>query len=375
MIRQHPNSHLVGDIEARSKLATPALVLEIDALEKNLKAAAHIVASTDKQLRPHFKAHKSLEIAKRQLDLGAVGISVATLSEAELVSQLNTEILMTSIISTQIQHQRLASLVASGHSLIAVVDNVDVACALAEEIGRAGSKLGVLIDIDMGRGRSGCASVQEAAELAANIQSNPVLKLRGLQVYAGQLSHMVSLAERSLQHDIFTNNVATFIEALADFLPENAIISGGSTGSFKLDLSGPLSELQCGSYALMDLEYLNVEAGWDEWPFSPAAFVSASILSAHWPGHAIADAGDKAFASKYGTSPIIAKGPLKGVALEPISDEHSKLVKHSGMMISTSDRLECIPPHCDPTINLYSAYHVVSGEQLQDIWPIGSGLY
>ncbi|SHG62690.1 alanine racemase [Cognatishimia maritima] len=368
MSRPHPNSHLIGDLQARSALATPALILDLPVLEANLSTGMRLVKDAGKAFRPHFKAHKSLDIARRQLELGATGICVATLSEAEAACELGAELLLTSIISTDAQCKRIAALAASGATIIAVVDHPDVALRLESVLQGTCGALDVLIDLDMRRARSGCATPKAAAELGNLVSASPTLRLRGVQAYAGQLSHMTSCKERSAAHAEFTSRLAAFKFALSHILPDDPIVSGGSTGSMNLDLSGPLTELQCGSYALMDVEYLNVEPGWTAWPFKPALRVQSSVLSTHWDAHAITDAGDKWFADKYGAAPRIVLGAPETAVFEPISDEHARLVTEA--KLHPGDRIECLPPHCDPTINLFAAYHVFAGEQLRDIWPI-----
>jgi D-serine deaminase-like pyridoxal phosphate-dependent protein len=136
------------------------------------------------------------------------------------------------------------------------------------------------------------------------------------------------------------------------------------------DSAGPLTELQCGTYAMMDVEYLDIEPGWNAWPFEPALRVQSSVLSAHWADHVIADAGDKWFASKYGAAPLIVSGAPKDTTFEPISDEHARIMTDGGIQFTPGDRIECVPPHCDPTINLFAAFHVFEHEKLLGIWPI-----
>ena len=136
----------------------------------------------------------------------------------------------------------------------------------------------------------------------------------------------------------------------------------------QLDLSGPLTELQCGSYALMDVEYFDVEPGWPSWPFQPALRVQSSVLSSHWDRHAITDGGEKWFANKYGANPKIVRGAPQTAIFEPISDEHARI--ETNAELRPGSRIECLPPHCDPTVNQFAGYNVFDGERLCDIWPI-----
>lgn len=190
--------------------------------------------------------------------------------------------------------------------------------------------------------------------------------------YAGQLSHMRSFAGRSAAHAVFSKTLSAFKDALADKLPPQPIVSGGSTGSMSLDLVGRLTEVQCGTYAQMDVEYLEIESGWDVWPFESALRVQSSVLSAHWPNHAITDAGDKWFASKYGANPKVVSGACDTALFEPISDEHARVVVDADNPMRPGNRIECVPPHCDPNVNLYAALHIFDQDRLVDIWPIAA---
>lgn len=375
MTKPHPNAHLIGKPHARSSLATPALILDLSKLDANIDMAAKLINQAGKSLRPHFKAHKSLEVARRQLESGAVGLCVATVSEAEVASELDAEILITSIVSTETQCRRIVELKASGIAIIAVVDHPKTALQLEEISRNKGVELDVLIDLDMRRERSGCPNPKAALELVFFIEASPALRLRGLQAYAGQLSHLHPFEKRSAAYTEFASRLSAFQFALKDMLPPDAIISGGSTGSMSLDLSGPLTELQCGTYAMMDVEYLDIDSGWGAWPFQPALTVQCSVLSAHWASHVITDAGDKWFANKYAAFPLIVSGVPDGAKLEPISDEHARITSDAGLMLKPGDHIECIPPHCDPTINLYSAYHVLDQGRLSKLWVVSARGY
>lgn len=213
--------------------------------------------------------------------------------------------------------------------------------------------------------------------LADTITKSPALSLVGLQVYAGHLSHMADPQQRADGHAQFIRDVARYREALVEVLPTSPIISGGSTGSIALELADPvLTELQCGSYVLMDVEYsvLAYSGETHEWPFVPAATVQASVLSSNWPGHATADAGEKRFASKYGHTPALSRVPA-GITMDtatytPSGDEHGRFEFTDPVPPEVGARLECVVPHVDPTINLFDFAYIVSGETLVDVWRI-----
>jgi D-serine deaminase-like pyridoxal phosphate-dependent protein len=360
---------VIGAQGSRDTLPTPALVIDRDALRSNMTAMRRLLHGTGVSHRPHFKAHKCLEICRLQLEFGAIGFCAATIGEAEVLAALDTSILLTSIVSSDTNLGRVAELCVQGCDLTLVVDGMDSAHRLSSALTSRGRAAEVLIDIDTGRGRSGCVSVEEARQLAQRVQQLPGLTLGGLQLYAGHLSHMRDPADRARAHADFRGQVTRYREALAGLLPTAPIITGGSTGSLTLELQDPvLSEVQCGSYAVMDVEYLSMPFSTDvpAWPFDAAVLVQASILSNNWDHHAIADAGDKRFASKYGQDPRLVRVP-EGMDLAGAS---YRLEFTSGHRPPTGARIECVVPHCDPSINLFDVAYVVSGDLLVDVWTI-----
>lgn len=367
----------VGARGSRDSLPTPALVLDRDALRANLAAMRALLHGTGVSHRPHFKAHKCLEICRWQLEFGAGGFCAATIGEAEVLAALDTSVLLTSIVSSDTNLARVVGLRAQGRDLTLVVDSAVTAQRLNDLLVARGCAADVLVDIDTGRGRSGCGSVREALELAQQIERLPGLTLVGLQLYAGHLSHLRDPAERERAHAEFRGLVTRSREALADLLPAAPIITGGSTGSVALELQDPvLTEVQCGSYALMDVEYLSIPFSTDvaAWPFDAAVGIQASILSNNWDRHAIADAGDKRFVSKYGSDPRLTRVPegmdLATSSYRPVSDEHGRLDFATGARPPTGARIECLVPHLDPSINLFDVAYVVSGDVLVDAWTI-----
>ncbi|MDJ0930593.1 alanine racemase [Breoghania sp.] len=369
-----PNAGLVGAADGRTRLATPSLLLDLDALEANLAEGARLVREAGLRLRPHFKAHKSLEVLRLQLEAGACGVAVATIGEAEAVAAAfpTTDILVTSILSSPIQLARAVAIFANRVPLTLAIDSRDQLKTLSQCLAGKNCQMNVLIDVDMGRGRSGCVTVSEAIKLAEMIEAEPNISLAGLQTYAGQLSHVTDLEKRSDTYEIFASRVVLFREALASHLPRPLKITGGSTGSMQLDLaSGLLTELQCGSYAIMDVEYLPLHHRDGTWPFVPALSVLSTVLSANWDYHVTTDGGDKRFQNKYGHEPVIVRGAEPACRYKPVSDEHGRIDAPDGIPLpAVGDSVECIVSYCDPTINLYDAYHVVRDDALLAIWPI-----
>lgn len=363
----------MGKEGSRQQLCTPCLVLDLDALERNLSHMAKLCRDAKIALRPHAKTHKSIEIARRQIDAGAVGICVATIGEAEVFANGGiAKILITSPLPPGPKMVRLIALIASGADVSCVVDDQHCAACLDDLAKQADCNVPVYIDIDTGRHRTGVASPGDAALLARRVITSDKLQLGGLQAYAGHLSHLNDFEDRKKGARETGNLVASATAALIDENIPIPVVTGGSTGTVTIDPQlGALNELQCGSYVFMDVEYDPVDLdGRLSCLFEPALFVRTTVISKSQPDMATTDAGWKHFATKIGTPPRI--WPDNGsLNIKPQSDEHGTLSVIAGEdRLQIGDSFECWIPHCDPTANLFSHYHVVRGDTLVDIWPV-----
>lgn len=369
--RLGPNVDLIGIEGSRSRLETPCLVVDQASLRANLTVGADLAQRCGKALRPHLKAHKTARIAAMQLDLGASGFCVATVGEAAMFAGLGyNDLLITSTYATEGKMARVLRLIQGGCRIISVIDNLDVARRLAKMVAERGVVADVMIDVRMKRPRSGCAEPSDAREIATLVEASDCLELRGLQVYAGHLSHEWSLSERRAGWEAANRRASTFVEAVQEVCSRELILSGGSTGTANLDLNDPtMSEVQWGSYALMDVEYLHVEPAEGAWPFRPALMVATSVVSANAAEVVTLDFGFKHVVSRYGRNPVINRGAPSGTEVHPTSDEHGSLALSPGA-IDLGALVELVVPHCDPTMNLFDQVHVVEGERLVDIWPI-----
>jgi 3-hydroxy-D-aspartate aldolase len=352
---------------SRERLNTPALVIDIDALERNIEKMASLARAKGVRLRPHAKTHKSAEIARRQIAAGAVGVCCAKLGEAEaLAAEGVSSILLTSPVVTMPGLQRLAALNAQLKELIVVVDHPDNARLLAKAV--YPNTLQVLIDVDPGIRRTGVISPEAAAQLYEVISSLPQLRYRGLQYYCGLQQHVAAFAERRDAIAERTEYLKTVVAQVGQ--PE--IVSGGGTGTCHIDAElGVINEWQVGSYVFMDRQYADCDlAGAGVQPFDFALLIDTRVVSANSTGIATCDAGFKAMATDAGQPKIIAGAP-EGAGYHFMGDEHGLVVdpalKHSWEL---ADKLSLAVPHCDPTVNLYDAYHVVRENVLVDIWPV-----
>src|SRR5579859_289240 len=357
------HEHLIGRQGSRAALNTPALIVDLPALERNIAAMAAFAARTGLRLRPHAKTHKSVEIARRQIAAGAVGICCAKLGEAEALSDGGVEnILITSPVVGPAAVERLAALAARSPGLMATADHPDAVYALA----RSGAVLTVLVDIDPGIHRTGVCNAEAALALARRIDAAPNLTYGGVQFYCGAQQHIeIFAARRAALHDR-TDYLAAVIARLTEAGLAPALVTGGGSGSHAIDAElGVLTELQVGSYIFMDRQYADCDL-----PFETSLMIDSRVISANHPALSTVDAGFKAFATEAGPPPVLAGAPA-GSVYHFMGDEHGCVVPPRG---ETPPRLGEVvtfaAPHCDPTVNLYEAYHVVSGDTLVGIWGI-----
>ena len=368
-----PNAALIGQPGSRARLCTPALVLDLAALERNVVAMADFCAQHGVALRPHAKTHKSVEVARRQLEAGAVGIAVATIGEAERLTDGGIgNLLITSPLGTPAKLGRLRALLERAEGLMVVADNGRGVDDLAATVAGADRQLIVLVDLVVGRRRTGCADTEQALAVARRIAGSNSLSFGGVQAYAGHLQHTADLDKRRRHNEV---EYASATEAVARLRAEGLaprMVTGAGTGSHALDAAGGLfTEMQCGSYVFMDVQYQEVTLRPDAaQPFEPALFVRTTVISANAAGHVTTDAGLKHFATD-GPRPAIARGAPNGAEYYFFGDEHGRVeLADAPKHLPVGAALECMTPHCDPTVNLYDVYHVVHGDTLVDIWPI-----
>ncbi|MGH9648508.1 MAG: alanine racemase, partial [Bryobacteraceae bacterium] len=310
-------------------------------------------------LRPHAKAHKCVEIAKRQVAAGAIGVCVATVAEAELMAAAGIPgLLLTSPVADPL---KMARIVRTG--AMVVVDHAHQVAWYNEAAGAAKRTLDVLVDLDVGDHRTGARSPEDAAEIAEAVDQAAHLELRGIQAYSVFGSHAGGLEERQR---VSRESFQVASRALGIMLRRGLsteIVTGGSTGTWEVDTAVPdLTELQAGSYVLMDLAYRR--EGLD---FQNSLTVMATVVSANHAGFLTVDAGYKAFATDrgYGTEAV----NLPGASYRWGGDEFGYVDIPDGLP-RLGARLEFVPPHCDPTTNLYDRIYACRGEQVEAVWPV-----
>lgn len=364
------HKHLIGQQGSRMALNTPALVIDRDALQRNIEAMAAFAKAKGVALRPHAKTHKSADIAKLQLAAGALGVCCAKMGEAEALADGGvSSILITSPVVTPQAIARLIALHARIDGLAVAVDSLDNVAALAAAAKGAARPLPVFVDIDPGIRRTGVGSAEAAVALAQAIATSPSLHFAGVQFYCGAQQHIEAFAARRDAIEERTAYLRQVIERLtvAGFAPP--IVTGGGTGTHRIDAAlGVFTELQVGSYVFMDKQYTDCDLTGDgKAPFETALFVDTHVISANAPGMATLDAGFKALSTD-GGSPTIVEGAPADCAFFFMGDEHSALL--GGHSLKVGDRVVLSAPHCDPTVNLYDAYHLVRDGALIAIWPV-----
>ncbi len=365
-----------GGVEGVSKqdLPTPSLILDLDALEANVARLAAHAKQAGVDLRPHAKTHKTPEIARRQMDAGALGICTATIYEAEVMNAAGLRgLLITGELVGPNKMARLVRLTRKARETMSTVDNAWHAEQLSEAAQAGKVTLNVMIDIDPTGRRTGIAPGAGAVELAKTVDRLDGLRLRGVHGYSGASSHVMGFADRE-EHSIrYMTPVLDSFRAMGKAGLPAEIMSGASTGTYNIDsgLDG-MTELQSGSYAVMDIDYRRVggRSGDRYTDFKPALTVLATVMSKNYKDIATIDAGLKAFATdrKFGPEPL-----LDGVTYSFNGDEHGRLhLENAGSEVKLGDKVELIVPHCDPNVNLYTRMYVCRGDQVREVWKVAA---
>jgi D-serine deaminase-like pyridoxal phosphate-dependent protein len=353
---------------------TPALVCDLRLLRGNVTAMARSVAADGLRLRPHAKSHKSAFIAVLQLEHGAAGIACAKVAEAEvLVDRLGTpagaksvDVLITSPLGGPSTAERAATL-AGSCALAVVADRTGAVEELAAAADRAGTSLTVLCDVDVGLGRTGVAGPEDALEIVRAIARSPQLRFGGLQGYAGHVQHTPSRPERHAGARRAGERlavVAAALEAEGHLIP---VRTGGGTGTAGMEAElGALDEIQAGSYVFMDREYRDALGPDPEGRFAQSLTIATTVISANQPGFVTVDAGLKAMATDAGAPTVVGRD----AEYEFFGDEHGMVTDGTGGRLRPGDRLELVPPHCDPTVDRYDRIWLVEGDVLLGWTPV-----
>jgi D-serine deaminase-like pyridoxal phosphate-dependent protein len=360
----------------KADLPTPALLVDLDAFEANLKTMADHCQRSGCGFRPHAKTHKCPEIGKRQVAAGARGVCVATVPEAEaMVAAGIRGVLLTSPIVEPGKIARMMALAKQGGEVLLAVGHPRQAELLREAAEAARVTVDVLVDVDVGDRRTGALPGQPALELARLLAKSKYLRLRGVQAYAGHASHAVGFENRQKVSRQSMGKAVETRELFAKSGLEAPILSGGSTGTYNIDSAIPgITELQVGSYVFMDVGYRRIgsQTGSAVYTdFHPSLTVLTTVVSTTHADRVSVDAGTKAFATDVSYKPEAKGGP--GLLYSRAGDEFGTLTAEGGVRLPRiGDRLEFIVPHCDPTVNLYDRIYALRGDRVEAIWPIAA---
>ncbi|MCB1342102.1 MAG: DSD1 family PLP-dependent enzyme [Pseudooceanicola sp.] len=360
---------------SEAEVQTPCLVLDLDALEANIRRMGEYARAHGMRHRVHGKMHKSVDVARLQMRLGgADGVCCQKVSEAEVFARGGIgDVLVSNQVRGAVKVDRLARLPQHGARVSVCVDDLDNVAELSAAAVRHGTELGVLVEIDCGAGRCGVTDVADVVALARAVDAAQGLIFDGLQAYQGAMQHLELFADRKAKLEQTIAQVKTTVAALeAAGLPPR-LVTGGGTGSYPFEsASGVYNELQCGSYAFMDADYGRIRGAngerIDRSEWENALFVLTEVMSHVKPHRAVCDAGLKVHSVDSGLPVVFGRDD---VAYTGASDEHGTIDDPQGVL-KVGDRLRLVPGHCDPTVNLHDWFVGLRGGVVEVVWPVSA---
>jgi D-serine deaminase-like pyridoxal phosphate-dependent protein len=355
----------------KQDLPTPVLLLDQDVFEKNIAHMAKHCKETGIGLRAHVKVHRSADIGKRQVAAGAIGLCCATIAEAELMSANGIKgLLWTTQPVGPNKTARVAALAKKDPTFLCAVDDAAVVDSLNEAAGAAKTKASVVVDIDVGIGRQGVLSPQEALELSQRVSKSPHLRLAGLMGYSGAASHAMGWDNRKKVSEEAVGKLLEAVSLCRKGGIEIGIVTGGSTGSYNIDsdIKG-ITELQAGSYALMDARYRTIGGKGGDPVFSDfdcALTVLTRVISKKYPNKAAIDAGNKALTRE---TDVVKDWP--GVEPRPAGAEYGMLVwKDAKREPKLGDLAEIIMTNLDMSVNMFDRMYVCKNDNVVDLYSV-----
>jgi D-serine deaminase-like pyridoxal phosphate-dependent protein len=351
-----------------TEIDTPALVIELNAYERNLdRMARGVAAYPGVRLRAHAKTHKCAVIARHQIARGAVGVCCQKVGEAEaLVDGGVDDVLVSNEVVGRAKIERLVAL-AKRAAVGVCADDAGNLRGLNSAAGAVGVQLPVLVEVDVGAGRCGVAPGPAAVALARAIAESPNLRFAGVQAYQGKAQHLYDADQRRAAVDEVNRQTAAVVQLLREAGLPCAVVTGAGTGTWQFEAGGGVfTEVQAGSYVFMDADYGRVDGFPRE--FEQSLFVVTTVMSRPTPGRAVLDAGLKSLAVDSGP-PLVHGRP--GVDVVAVNDEHTILsVADPASGPRLGEQIWLVPGHCDPTVNLFDWYACVRNERVEALWPI-----
>ena len=356
-------------------IQTPSLVLDLDALERNIKKMGDYAKAHGMRHRTHGKMHKSVDVQRLQEKLGgACGVCCQKVSEAEVFARGGIkDILVSNQVRDPAKIDRLARLPKLGARTICCVDDLANVADLSSAAQTHGTEIECLVEIDCGAGRCGVTTTSDVVAIAKAIDGAEGLKFSGLQAYQGAMQHLDSYDERKAKIDIAVAMVKDAVDTLKAEGLDCDIVGGGGTGSYYFESnSGVYNELQCGSYAFMDADYgriLDKDGNRiDQGEWENAFFILTSVMSHAKADKAIVDAGLKAQSVDSGLPVIYGRNDVEYIKC---SDEHGVVMDPNGAL-KVNDKLKLVPGHCDPTANVHDWYVGVRNGKVECLWPVSA---
>ena len=354
-------------------IQTPCLVVDLDALERNIRTMGQLAKDMGVRHRVHGKMHKSVDIALLQEKLGdSCGVCCQKVSEGEVFARGGIkDVLISNQVRDPAKIDRLARMPKLGARTLCCVDDIENVAELAAAVKKHGTQIECLVEIDCGAGRCGVREGLPVVEIAKAIAATPGLKFAGIQAYQGAMQHMENFLERKEKIDIAIAMVARTIDMLKAEGLECDIVGGGGTGSYYFEgSSGVFNELQCGSYAFMDADYQRIHDAKGERisEFENALFILTSVMSHTKTDKAICDAGLKAQSVDSGLPYIFGRDDVEYIKC---SDEHG-VISDPTNALKINEKLKLVPGHCDPTCNVHDYYVGIRNGKVEKLWPISA---
>ena len=356
-------------------IQTPCLILDLDALERNIKKMGDYAKARGMRHRVHGKMHKSVDVALLQERLGgSVGVCCQKVSEAEVFARGGIkDVLVSNQVRDLAKIDRLARMPKLGARVICCVDDLANVADLSAAAMRHGTQVECLVEIDCGAGRCGVNTTAAVVLLAQAIDAADGLRFAGIQAYQGAMQHMDKYDDRKAKIEAAVAMVKDAVDRLADVGIACDIVGGGGTGSYYFEAaSGVYNELQCGSYAFMDADYGRIldQNGQriDQGEWENALFILTSVMSHTKADKAIVDAGLKVQSVDSGLPVVYGRSDVKYMKC---SDEHG-VVEDLGGVLKVNDKLRLVPGHCDPTCNVHVWYVGVRGGKVEVVWPVSA---
>jgi len=349
---------------AVEQIPTPALLVDIDALLRNIERMSSFCAKANTKIRPHAKTHKTAAIAHLQIEAGAIGVCCATIGEAEVMAAAGiNDILIVNEMIGEVAIRRTVNLARHTRTIVSV-DNLVNVRDLAAAAKQYSTKLDILVDLDVGMGRCGARTIEQLIELAKAVSDCSALRLRGVFGYEGQVQFIPDRDERTKKGRAANEFLVDAARTLCGMGFNIEIVSGAGTGTYDIAGRFPgITEIEPGSYIFMDATYNKLRL-----PFEQSLTVLSTVISRPTDDLVILDTGSKGVSPERFT-PFV-RGYDQTIEIKKLAEEHAIGKMQPGIDPRPGDKMHLIPSHCCGTVNLYDHMYVTRNGVVEAIWPI-----